>query len=156
MKRLLNICCILCLLIVTGCASNKDQQLYDYKTKYVGEAWKVSHIVRGFQYPNNVNISGIEIQSEKEPYGITVLLNTNNTTITDHDLFKQAVGTFALIDNLGTLSYYDNSIDTVVAVFTKETIDLELKKSGEKDTKKIGSSKKQFTEFLEKDLTPVE
>ena len=45
-----------------------------YKTDYVGDAPKVINIVSGQNYPDGYSYDSIEIQSETEPYELTVFL----------------------------------------------------------------------------------
>ena len=52
-----------------------ETTLYDYKTAYIGDNSKVSHIVGAMQYPTGAKCETIKIQSEKEPYGLTVYLS---------------------------------------------------------------------------------
>ena len=66
------------IMLISACG--KKEKLYEipdlsqYKTDYVGDSSKVINIVSGQEYPEGYSYDSIEIQSETEPYGVTVFL----------------------------------------------------------------------------------
>ena len=52
----------------------KNYDLSQYKTDYVGDAPNVVNIVSHQEYPKEYSYNSIEIQSETEPFGLTVFL----------------------------------------------------------------------------------
>ena len=66
------------IMLISACG--KKEKLYEipdlsqYKTDYVGDSSKVINIVSGQEYPEGYSYDSIEIQSETEPYGLTVFL----------------------------------------------------------------------------------
>ena len=80
--------------------------LSQYKTDYVGDASNVINIVSGQDYPKGYSYDSIEIQSETEPYGLTVFLKEEpSAPRLEDELWVNADMTFDLISNLGTLDY---------------------------------------------------
>ena len=66
------------IMLISACG--KKENLYEipdlsqYKTDYVGDSSNVINIVSGQEYPEGYSYDSIEIQSETEPYGLTVFL----------------------------------------------------------------------------------
>ena len=66
------------IMLISACG--KKEKLYEipdlsqYKTDYVGDSSNVINIVSGQEYPAGYSYDSIEIQSETEPYGLTVFL----------------------------------------------------------------------------------
>lgn len=80
--------------------------LSQYKTDYVGDASNVINIVSRQDYPKGYSYDSIEIQSETEPYGLTVFLKEEpSAPRLEDELWVNADMTFDLISNLGTLDY---------------------------------------------------
>ena len=86
-------------LILCGCQNKKVDSLYEYKTDFVGDNSKVSHIVTNQDYPKDFQVDTIEILSSKSPYGLKVFVKDTNK-INREDLFINAIESFALIGNL--------------------------------------------------------
>ncbi|WP_299742659.1 DUF4825 domain-containing protein [uncultured Rossellomorea sp.] len=66
---------ILSLLFLSGCHSSPVQEekgLFQYKASYVGDNGAVGQITRRLPNPDGEHISGLEVQTKKEPYGITL------------------------------------------------------------------------------------
>ena len=61
---------ILCV-IFTACgkSQNSEKNIYEYKTKYVGDNSKVINILSNLKYPKETSYNSVQILSEKEPYG---------------------------------------------------------------------------------------
>ena len=66
------------IMLISTCG--KKEKLYEipdlsqYKTDYVGDSSNVINIVSSQEYPEGYSYDSIEIQSETEPYGLTVFL----------------------------------------------------------------------------------
>lgn len=98
--------------IISVSACGKKEEMYEvpdlskYKTDYVGDAPNVINIVSGQEYPEGYSYDSIEIQSETEPYGLTVFLKAEpSASKLENELQVNADMTFDLISNLGTLDY---------------------------------------------------
>ena len=90
----------------------KKEKLYEipdlsqYKTDYIGDSSNVINIVSGQEYPEGYSYDSIEIQSETEPYGLTVFLKDEPSAVKlEDELQVNADMTFDLIGNLGTIDY---------------------------------------------------
>lgn len=139
---------VICVGII-GCRggqSDESASIYDYKTEYVGDNSKVVQIVNGMEYPDGIQYDSIEIQSQTQPYGLTVYV-LEDRGITQDELFKNAVMTFALIDNLSELKYVDSSTDETIAEFTRTSVDEILKSNGNKSSAEIGENKNVFAQI---------
>ena len=139
--------CLIILLMLaffSGCAGKPagSASLYDYKTQYVGDNSKVSHIAGAMQYPEGAACESVKIQSEKEPYGLTVYLS--GTEVSDASAYrKNAMMCFALIDNLDDLKYQSSKSGAILAEFRRDEVEQEqnIKCSD------IGRSKENFEAF---------
>ena len=143
---------ILCV-IFTACgkSQNSEKNIYEYKTKYVGDNSKVINILSNLKYPKEVNYNSVQILSEKEPYEILVKLNVNSDKIPEkNDFLKNTAIMFALIENLSFVKYEDVSNNKIIAEFTRDEIDNYLKAEVNKNTKEIGSNEKDFVKYLNK------
>ena len=111
--------------IMSGCESNKEKlyevpDLTEYKTEYVGDAPNVVNIVEHQNYPNGYQYESIEIQSEKEPYELTVYQKADTAASKIEDeLQVNADMTFELIGNLGILSYKDSDSQEIIASYER-------------------------------------
>lgn len=94
------------ILSISGCAKIETVDLSKYKTEYVGDNSKVIQIVSNQKYPKGYSYDSIEIQSQTKPYGLTVYLKGDSSTLKlENELQDNANTTFELIGNLGTLDY---------------------------------------------------
>ena len=98
------------IMLISACG--KKENLYEipdlsqYKTDYVGDSSNVINIVSGQEYPEGYSYDSIEIQSETEPYGLTVFLKAEpSASMLEDELQVNADMTFDLIGNLGTIDY---------------------------------------------------
>ena len=98
------------IMLISACG--KKEKLYEipdlsqYKTDYVGDSSNVINIVSGQEYPEGYSYDSIEIQTEIEPYGLTVFLKDESSAVKlEDELQVNADMTFDLIGNLGTLDY---------------------------------------------------
>ena len=100
----------------------KKEKLYEipdlsqYKTDYVGDSSNVINIVSGQEYPAGYSYDSIEIQSETEPYGLTVFLKDEPSAAKlEDELQVNADMTFDLIGNLGTIDYKTADSKEIIA-----------------------------------------
>ena len=141
---------ILCV-IFTACgkSQNSEKNIYEYKTKYVGDNSKVINILSNLKYPKEASYNSVQILPEKEPYGILVKLNINSGKIPEKNEFlKNSAVLFALIENLSFVKYTNISDDKIIAEFTRDEIDNYLKAEVNKNTKEIGMNKNEFVKYL--------
>lgn len=115
---------VLAVMSVSACG--KKEELYEvpdlsqYKTEYVGDASNVINIVSGQDYPKGYSYDSIEIQSETEPYGLTVFLKVEpSASKLEDELQVNADTAFDLIGNLGTLDYKTADSKEVIASYER-------------------------------------
>lgn len=100
--------------------SDKDYDLLQYKTDYVGDAPNVVNIVSHQKYPEEYSYDSIEIQSETEPFGLTVFLKGESSVAKLEDkLQSNANITFDLIGNLGTITYKNADSRDIIASYER-------------------------------------
>ena len=111
-RKVLAIVLVVITIISISACGIRNEELYEvpdlskYKTDYVGDTSKVVSIASGQDYPEGCSYDNIEIQSETEPYGLTVFLKVEPAAPKlDDELQVNADMTFDLIGNLGTLDY---------------------------------------------------
>ena len=152
-KKLKIIILLTVCIIFTACgkSQNSNKNIYEYKTKYVGDNSKVINILSNLKYPKETSYNSVQILSEKEPYGVLIKLNINSGKIPEKNEFlKNSAVLFALIDNLSFVKYEDVSNNKIIAEFTRDEIDNYLKAEVNKNAKEIGSSEKEFVKYLNK------
>ena len=103
--------------------TDEDYKNYDwsqYKTDYVGDAPNVVNIVSHQEYPKEYSYDSIEIQSETEPFGLTVFLKGESTVSKLEDkLQSNADITFDLIGNLGTITYKNADSKEIIVSYER-------------------------------------
>ena len=123
-KVIVIITAVLLIMSVSACG-NKEKMyevpdLSQYKTDYVGDASNVINIVSGQDYPDGYSYDSIEIQSETEPYGLTVFLKVEpSASKLKDELQVNADMTFDLISNLGTLDYKIADSKEMIALYER-------------------------------------
>lgn len=112
--------------ILSVFACGRKEEIYEvpdlsqYKTDYVGDSSNVINIVSGQDYPEGYAYDSIEIQSESEPYGLTVFLNIEpSASKLEDELQVNADMTFDLIGNLGTLDYKIADSKKIIASYER-------------------------------------
>ena len=130
-------------LILSACQTRRADSLYNYKTNYVGDNSKVSHIISNQDYPKDFEVGAIEILSRKSPYGIKVFVK-DTSNIKREDIFKNAITSFALIKNLDRIYYMESGRD------------FEEEKSKELNDKIFIFYRKEIEEILEEKNTSLE
>ena len=87
---------------------------------YVGDSSNVINIVSGQEYPAGYSYDSIEIQSETEPYGLTVFLKDESSAVKlEDELQVNADMTFDLIGNLGTIDYKTADSKEIIASYER-------------------------------------
>ena len=87
---------------------------------YVGDSSNVINIVSGQEYPAGYSYDSIEIQSETEPYGLTVFLKDEPSAAKlEDELQVNADMTFDLIGNLGTIDYKTADSKEIIASYER-------------------------------------
>ena len=112
------------IMLISACG--KKEKLYEipdlsqYKTDYVGDSSNVINIVSGQEYPAGYSYDSIEIQSETEPYGLTVFLKDEPSAVKlEDELQVNADMTFDLIGNLGTIDYKTADSKEIIASYER-------------------------------------
>lgn len=99
--------------------------VFAYKTAYVGDNSKVSHILDQQGYPEEIIVKKFEILSQEAPYGLRVYLSKApkdaNKALSDNALL-----TFYLIDNLSKLSYVEDKSEKVIASYERKEMKASL------------------------------
>ena len=95
--------------------------VFAYKTAYVGDNSKVSHILDKQGYPEEIVVQKFEILSQAEPYGLRVYLSKVPKDA-NKALLNNALLTFSLIDNLSNLYYVEDKSDQVIASYEREKV----------------------------------
>lgn len=141
---------LFCVISFVGCGLKSEEskipELYDFKTAYVGDNSKIIGVVSYQEYPGKWQYSSIEVQSQKEPYALNIRLKNGNP-IAEKDFFKNAVNTFALIDNLFEIVYLPEIGEEPMAIFTRKSVDQDLAAKGQKSIKELGASKENFRKY---------
>ena len=125
MKKVLAIMLVaVSIMVISACG--KKEKLYEipdlsqYKTDYVGDSTNVINIVSGQEYPEGYSYDSIEIQSETEPYGLTVFLKDEPSAVKlEDELQANADMTFNLIGNLGTIDYKTADSKEIIASYER-------------------------------------
>ena len=105
--------------------------VFAYKTAYVGDNSKVSHILDKQGYPEEIVVQKFEILSQAEPYGLRVYLSKAPKDA-NKALLNNAMLTFFLIDNLSNLYYIEDKSDQVIATYEREKVVQALEEKEEK------------------------
>ena len=123
-KTISTILAIMLAVLLSACGKNdegyKNYDLSQYKTDYVGDAPNVVNIVSHQEYPKEYSYDSIEIQSETEPFGLTVFLKGDSSIAKIEDrLQSNANITFDLIGNLGTITYKNADSKEIIASYER-------------------------------------
>ena len=110
--------------------------VFAYKTAYVGDNSKVSYILDKQGYPEEIIVEKFEILSQAEPYGLRVYLSKVPKDA-NKALLNNALLTFSLIDNLSNLYYIEDKSDQVIATYEREKA---LQALEEKEENSLGAA----------------
>lgn len=113
--------------------AGKYDQAWKYRTPYIGNASKVSNMSGGLPYPAPFKYDHIQLQTDKEPYGLTVYLavdeqaaankltSAEQLTLAAPELQRNAMLLFGLIGNAGEIVFQVNDESEGNSVlFTRE------------------------------------
>lgn len=88
------------------------EALADSKTRYVGDISKDVALIDAMQLPSGIVRDTVELQTEKQPYGITINLVMKdsdsieeNGAISGDRFYRNSILLFCLIDNVDTINY---------------------------------------------------
>jgi beta-lactamase regulating signal transducer with metallopeptidase domain len=129
--------------------SNAVQDIYRYRTQYVGDNSKVANISYRLQMPKSLTHTGIELYTSKAPYSLNIVYKTTpavrasfskdeNQTVFD----QNAILMFALIKNADSVRFVIN--DGKQDLIIKRTRDWANKKMA-KDVWESSSTVEKFT-----------
>ena len=136
---------IIGLFTLVGCKSPEskisfEDKLFEDRTDYIGEASNTAKLAANiFEFGGNK--SGIKLQTDEEPYGIT--LYSDIVEYDEAELFNRASLLIGLVKNLGYVEVYEGE-DLVF----KTTLE-EVNESLDFDIKEIGEKKEKLKEYLE-------
>ena len=143
-------------LILSACQTKRTDSLYNYKTNFVGDNSKVSHIISNQDYPKGFEVGAIEILSRKSPYGIKVFVK-DTSNIKREDIFKNAITSFALIKNLDRIYYVESGRDFEeeknkelkdrIFIFYRKEIE-EILEEKNTSLEEISENKENFENFI--------
>ena len=159
MKNKLSILIIMTIILLSlsACGTDSKSDLYDlmeYKDSYVGNNSAVGNIIA--MLPANAYGSGFSLQTETEPYGITINYSINqklgeenyNKFWSDKKinefLEKNAVVLFALVKNVDVIEFNVDQIGEEQYEYNRKSLE---EKYGE-DLKKMFPEKMSFENFL--------
>ncbi|WP_062551786.1 DUF4825 domain-containing protein [Peptoniphilus phoceensis] len=144
------------ILILSACQTKRAESLYNYKTNFVGDNSKVSHIISNQDYPKGFEVGAIEILSRKSPYGIKVFVK-DTSNIKREDIFKNAITSFALIKNLDRIYYVESGRDfeeeknkelkDKIFIFYRKEIE-EILEEKNTSLEEISENKENFENFI--------
>lgn len=134
----------------TNKTENTKDDIFNYKTEYVGDNSKVIGVVTHQKYPEGILYDSIKIKSDSEPYKLSVFVS-GEKKVSEDNFFKNAVATFALIGNLGEVEYIDKETNESLESFTREEVEGNLMLKSDlspKTLKEIGESSETINAYL--------
>ena len=138
---------------LAGCSGSSStnpvdtSNLYALKTDFVGDNSAVSRIASAVPYPAQAQYDSIVIQSKSTPYGLTVRL-ANGSDVSANNLFKSSATTFALIGNMGRLTYDDAQTHERIATYTREQVNEALQQQQQPSIKELNSTESVFKDYV--------
>lgn len=134
-----------------GCEGEKEEtltdELYSYKTKYIGDNSKVSGIISKLEFQEDYTYESMEILSKEEPYGLNLYFAEDINEISKYDFNYESAILFSLVDNLDYINYVVRIKDEKLNI-TREEIDNMTTSILTRRTNDIGSSKNKFEELV--------
>ena len=132
------------------------EKLYQYKTQYVGAAYKIGNLTDYLNYSEYKN--GFSLQTDSEPYGITVtykikpeVLWQNNISKANSNMLENAAVIFCLVDNVGTVTFkFDDGEKISSFSFKREIFNSVFKKDIREYSSSLKTFKEEFLPMLEK------
>lgn len=142
--------------LLIGCETkgkqNLTDELYSYRTEYVGDNSKVGNIVSRLEFPKEYNYKSMEILSKEEPYGLKLYFTENQDKDFEASIEEFKVSStiiFSLIDNLDKVTYILENEEIVIGTLEREYIDSITISVLGMNTKELGSSKGKFNKLVE-------
>lgn len=83
----------------------KSEQLFKYKTEYVGNASKVGQIINALDFPKEVVYDYFELGTENIPYSVTIHFKTDFLVESEELFKKNAIIMFTLIGNVDLINF---------------------------------------------------
>lgn len=131
-------------------------EIYKYKTLYVGDAGKVSNLTRHLYYSQYGK--GISLQTYSAPYGATVnykitrsQLSGKDGIIASDNMKKNAAIMLCLINNVDYITYiFDDGNETKKFIFSRDTIEQVLGNSTREYSSSLEKFKEEFIPLIEK------
>ena len=121
------------------------EKLYEYKTKYIGDASKVGNLTSNLPFAQYK--SGISLQTDKQPYEATVdyRIKQGQLSNINAQLAKNAAVIFSLVENAeGVIFNIDDGIKQYKYHFTREYADFVINL----DMKEYSSTLEKFRDEL--------
>jgi len=123
--------------------------LLEHRNRYIGNASNVGNLLNKLPYGKNKE--GIELDTDKEPYGITINYRLEDIKASDEDTMKNVEPTlqdnalilFSLIENVDTVKF--NILPSNIVVQFERT---QLQQYFEKELWEYSNSKEDFEDFL--------
>jgi len=121
---------------ITSCSETESgtysaDKLLEYRDSYVGNASAVCNIL----YLLHVEHSGIELKTDKEPYGIIINV-TDSHKLNEKMLFEASI-VFALVNNVSTITFVSDNQSVSIS---REEIDEKYNT----DVRAVSDSKEEF------------
>ena len=143
---------LLILLILNGCSSNEvkeTEDLFQFKNSYVGDAGAVGNITMKLPKPNGEKISGLELETTEEPYGIIV----NYSSTEENEPIEVNYNELALFNATFILSLVQNA-DWVKFNFVEQELKIsreELQNYYGKDIREF-NNEEELSKFIQENL----
>lgn len=132
-------------------------ELYSYKSQYIGDASNISNLVNKLPL-SKYKDEGIELQTETEPYGLNMSYtikgkNGDELVKLENDIYSNSAVLFSLISNLGYVQYeVEIGNDKIVLKHSREEISQRLNI----DINSVGNDIESFRKFvIEKSLNNI-
>ena len=97
---------------------NHGDDLEQYHTEYIGDAFKVSAIAQRLPYPEGYSYSSMELQTSKEPYELKVYLKGKGNA--NYEDFKKCANiAFDRIANMGVITFCHVDSKEIISSFKR-------------------------------------
>lgn len=129
-----------------GCKNEAEKDLYDFKTKYVGDNSKVGNIVSNIEFNEDYNFEKIKIMSEEKPYGLIIYLSEEIKKEDQYEFELDSLMIFSLIENLEYIKFSNEKETDEFEIYRNRADGIAISVLGMR-TEEIGSSKRKFKEL---------
>lgn len=135
---------------------SKSEKLYEYKTQYVGTAYKIVNLSDLLNYSEYKN--GVSLQTKSEPYGITInykikpeIFSKSNIKEANNKILENAAVIFSLVDNVGTVTFkFDDGNKINSFSFSRELFNNAFGRDIREYSSSLKIFKDEFIPMLEK------